>query len=377
MKIVFTGGGTGGHFYPIIAVAQAITQVAKERHLVDPKLYYLSNSPYDAKALFENNIEYRQISAGKWRRYFSLLNFTDTIKTGMGILKAVWQLYFLYPDIIFSKGGYAAFPTLFAARLLKIPIFIHESDSHPGRVSLWSAKFAIRIALSYPEAIEYFPKEKAKAAITGNPIRDELLHPISVGAHEFLKLDKSLPLIYVTGGSLGAAKINDVLLDILPQLVEKYQIIHQVGEANLPGIQSRASYLLTNNPNRDRYKPFAVLNTTALRMIAGVTNLAISRAGSTIFEIATWEIPAIIIPIPEAISHDQRINAFTYARSGAAIVVEQDNLTASVLLSEINRLLNNPKLLEQMKAGAKQFARPDASRTIAGELLNLALEHER
>lgn len=377
MKIVFTGGGTGGHFYPIIAVAQAISQVAKERHLVDPKLYFFSNSPYDAKALFENNVEYHQISAGKWRRYFSLLNFTDTLKTGTGILKAIWKLYFLYPDIIFSKGGYAAFPTLFAARFLKIPVFIHESDSHPGRVSLWSAKFAIRIALSYPEAVEYFPKEKDKAAITGNPIRDELLHPISVGAHEFLKLDKTVPLIYVTGGSLGAAKINDVLLDILPQLVEKYQVIHQVGEANYQDIQHRSNYLLNNNANRDRYKPFALLNTTALRMIAGVANLAISRAGSTIFEIATWELPAIIIPIPESISHDQRINAFTYARSGAAVVIEQDNLTASVLLSEINRLLGNQKLLDQMKAGAKQFARPDAARTIAGELLNLALEHER
>src|SRR3989344_1877604 len=272
MKIVFTGGGTGGHFYPIIAVAQAITQVAKERHLVDPKLYYFSNSPYDAKALFENNIEFRQISAGKWRRYFSLLNFTDTIKVGWGILSAVWQLYFLYPDIIFSKGGYASFPILVAAKFLHIPVFIHESDSHPGRVSLWSAKFAIRLALSYPEAIEYFPKEKDRVAITGNPIRDELLHPISVGAYEFLKLDKTVPLIYVTGGSLGAVKINDTLLDILPQLVEKYQIIHQVGENNLSAIQSRVSYLLTNNPNSDRYKAFSILNTTALRMVAGVAN---------------------------------------------------------------------------------------------------------
>ena len=377
MKIVFTGGGTGGHFYPIIAVAQAINQIAIERHLVEPKLYYFSSSLYDARALFENDIEFRQIPAGKWRRYFSLLNFTDTIKTGGGILSAIWQLYFLYPDIIFSKGGYAGFPTLVAAKFLHIPVLIHESDSHPGRVSLWSARFAIRVALSYPEAIEYFPKEKSKVAITGNPIRDELLHPISVGAPEFLKLDKSLPLIYVTGGSLGAAKINDTLLDILPQLIEKYQIVHQVGESNIPDIQKRVSYLLADNPNCERYKVFASLNTTALRMIAGVANLVISRAGSTIFEIAAWEISSIIIPIPEAISHDQRLNAFTYARSGAAVVIEQDNLTPSVLLSEINRLLSNNKLLEQMKAGAKQFARPDASRVIAGELLNLALEHER
>jgi UDP-N-acetylglucosamine--N-acetylmuramyl-(pentapeptide) pyrophosphoryl-undecaprenol N-acetylglucosamine transferase len=133
MKIVLTGGGTGGHFYPIIAVAQAINQVVLERKLVEPRLYYFGDKPYDAKALFENNIEYRNVPAGKIRRYFSILNFSDTLKTGMGIITAIWRLYFIYPDIVFSKGGYASFPTLFAAKFLKIPVFIHESDSHPVR----------------------------------------------------------------------------------------------------------------------------------------------------------------------------------------------------------------------------------------------------
>jgi UDP-N-acetylglucosamine--N-acetylmuramyl-(pentapeptide) pyrophosphoryl-undecaprenol N-acetylglucosamine transferase len=375
MKIVLTGGGTGGHFYPIIAVAQAINQVVLERKLVEPRLYYFGDKPYDAKALFENNIEYRNVPAGKIRRYFSILNFSDTLKTGMGIITAIWRLYFIYPDIVFSKGGYASFPTLFAAKFLKIPVFIHESDSHPGRVSLWSAKFAARIALSYPEAASYFPKERT--AITGNPIRDELLHPISVGAHEYLKLEPNVPTIFVTGGSLGAAPINDTILDILPQLVEKYQIIHQVGERNLTDVSSRAKFLLADHPHQDRYKVFDTLNTTAMRMTAGIASLVISRAGSTIFEIAVWNIPSIIIPIPEPISHDQRTNAFTYARSGGAVVIEQSNLTSSILLSEINRLLGNQDLLNQMKTGAKDFARPDAAHLIAGELVTLSLEHEK
>lgn len=374
MKIVFTGGGTGGHFYPIVAVAQEINRVVKEKKLVAPKLYYLSNSPYNRQMLYENGIEFRRITAGKMRRYFSLKNFTDQIKTAIGVVMSFWQLFFIYPDIIFSKGGYLSFPVLVAARFFKIPVFIHESDSHPGRVSLWSAKFASRIAVSYPEALEYFPKEKT--AITGNPIRREVLTPMSSGAREFLDLEPEAPVIFVTGGSQGATAINDTLVDILPDLLNRYQIIHQVGENNLEDVKKRVSVLLKDHPKANRYKVFGNLASDAMRMTAGVAALIISRAGSFIFEIANWEIPSIIIPIPEPVSHDQQKNAYTYARSGGAVIIEQANLTASILKSEIDRLMQNPELLAKMKAGAKSFARPDAGQKIAEEIMSLALEHE-
>ncbi len=374
MKIVFTGGGTGGHFYPIIAVAQAINRLVEEKKLVEAKLYYLAPEPYDSHLLFEQRIEFHRVSAGKWRRYFSFRNFPDMLKNLGGFLLALWKLYTIYPDVVFSKGGYASFPTLLASRVLKIPVVIHESDSHPGRVSLWSAKFAQRIALSYPEALQYFPREKT--ALTGNPIREELLNPISRGAHEFLELSDSLPILFITGGSQGASFLNEVVLDILPSLLEHYQVIHQVGKDNFAEINQRAWTIMEKSQYRDRYKLFAQLNSTALRMMAGVTELVISRAGSAIFEIAAWALPAIIVPIPEPISHDQRTNAFTYARSGAAVVIEQVNLTPSVLLSEINRLMSDKTLREKMIAGAKNFAQPEASRAIADEILTLALEHE-
>ena len=146
MKIVFTGGGTGGHFYPLIAVAQEINEVIKAEHLVAAKFYYFSDSPFDTRSLFENEIEYRSVKTGKVRRYFSIFNFYDTLKTLIGLLTAIWKLFWIYPDVVFSKGGYAAFPTLVAARFLRIPVMIHESDAHPGRVSVWSGKFARRIA---------------------------------------------------------------------------------------------------------------------------------------------------------------------------------------------------------------------------------------
>lgn len=375
MKIALTGGGTGGHFYPLIAVAYEINAIVKERKLVTAQLFYLSDSPFDRRALFENNIEFYKVRAGKMRRYHSWLNWLDSFKTAIGILSALWKLFWLYPQVIFSKGGYASFPVLFAARILRIPVLIHESDSHPGRVNLWSAKFARRVAIAFPEVIKYFPKEKT--ALIGVPVRQNIGHPITQGAHEFLKLEKGLSIIYVTGGSQGAVTLNDVLIDILPQLVDHFQIVHQAGKNNFDDCEKRARLLLESSPHKNRYKIFPYLNETALRMVGGVADLVITRAGSTtLFEIASWGTPAIVVPLPPEISHDQRTNAFTYARSGGAVVIEQDNLTPSVLLAEINRLLNDKELLQKMQISAKQFFRPDAGRVIAEELVKIALENE-
>ncbi|HPY13152.1 MAG TPA: undecaprenyldiphospho-muramoylpentapeptide beta-N-acetylglucosaminyltransferase [Candidatus Paceibacterota bacterium] len=374
MKILFTGGGTGGHFYPVIAVAEEVKRICTEQKIVAPELYFMSDKPYNERALSDNGLKFVPVQAGKIRRYFSLMNFFDVFKTIFGSIRAIFTLFSIYPDVVFGKGGYASFPGLLAARLLRIPVVIHESDSHPGRVTLWAGKFAKRIAVSYPEAAKYFPPEKT--AVVGNPIRREVLFPAKAGAHEFLGLDKNIPIIFVVGGSQGAVRINDVVLDILPQLLTDYQVIHQVGKNNYEDLKNRASFLTENNPHKNRYKLFDYLNDVAMRMTAGAANLVISRAGSAIFEIANWGIPAIIIPIPEEISHDQRTNAFTYARSGGAVVIEEKNLTPSILLSETKRILDDPELQKQMKTGAQSFAKPEAGEKIAEEIIRLALEHE-
>ncbi len=374
MKILFTGGGTGGHFYPVIAVAEEVKRICTEQKIVAPELYFMSDKPYNERALSDNGLKFVPVQAGKIRRYFSLMNFFDVFKTIFGSIRAIFTLFSIYPDVVFGKGGYASFPGLLAARLLRIPVVIHESDSHPGRVTLWAGKFAKRIAVSYPEAAKYFPPEKT--AVVGNPIRREVLFPAKAGAHECLGLDKNIPIIFVVGGSQGAVRINDVVLDILPQLLTDYQVIHQVGKNNYEDLKNRASFLTENNPHKNRYKLFDYLNDVAMRMTAGAANLVISRAGSAIFEIANWGIPAIIIPIPEEISHDQRTNAFTYARSGGAVVIEEKNLTPSILLSETKRILDDPELQKQMKTGAQSFAKPEAGEKIAEEIIRLALEHE-
>ncbi len=156
------------------------------------------------------------IPAGKIRRYFSLLNFTDAFVTVIGIMKAIITLYGIYPDVVFGKGGYASFPTLVAARLLRIPVVIHESDSRPGKVNAWAAKFARYIAVSYPDAVEYIVKTagkkiEGKIAFTGNPVRDGIRIPLSNGAAELLHTEEGIPAILVLGGSLGSA-IKPVIL---------------------------------------------------------------------------------------------------------------------------------------------------------------------
>ncbi|MBX4206288.1 UDP-N-acetylglucosamine--N-acetylmuramyl-(pentapeptide) pyrophosphoryl-undecaprenol N-acetylglucosamine transferase [Candidatus Parcubacteria bacterium] len=378
MRILFTGGGTGGHFYPIISVAEELNRLAKEKRLLGLELFYMSPSPYNESLLFETGIIYRKNSAGKLRRAGGVLgmiqNFFDLFRTGWGILLSVVQVYSLYPDVVFGKGGYASFPALLAARILRIPVVIHESDTVPGRVNLWAGKFAQRIAVSYPEAATAFPV--GKAVHTGQPVRHDVAQPITEGAREFLKIEDGIPVILILGGSQGARKVNEAVLAAAKDLVAKYAVIHQAGPANIAEVKATAEAVLFDSPHKDRYKSFDYLNQLALRMAAGVATVAVSRAGSSIFEIASWGLPSIIIPINKRVSHDQHENAFAYARSGACEVVEENNLTGNILASEIARLVDNPPVREKMAAAAKAFYKPDAAKEIAEEILKIALEHE-
>jgi UDP-N-acetylglucosamine--N-acetylmuramyl-(pentapeptide) pyrophosphoryl-undecaprenol N-acetylglucosamine transferase len=374
MKILLTGGGTGGHFYPLIAIAEKITELATEEKIIGLKLYYMSDSPYDKKALFENRITFVQVPAGKMRIYFSLKNIFDMVKTAMGAFFGIVSMFFIYPDVVVSKGGYAAFPAVFAARFFKIPVIVHESDSSPGRLNVWTAKFAKRVAVSWPEAAEYLPKEKT--ALTGQPIRKEILSGDPNGAYEFFKFDNELPVILVLGGSQGAEIINDVIVDNLPYLLKKYQIIHQTGagKKNEEAL-SRANLLMGDDPNIRRYNAVPFLNSMAYKKAAGCANLIVSRAGSTIFEIASWGIPSIIIPITNSNGDHQRKNAYNYARSGACKVIEENNLSSTVFLAEVDKILSSKQKMEEMKQNAIAFSNPKAAEKIAREALNIATSH--
>lgn len=375
MKIIFTGGGTGGHFYPIIAIVESIQKLTKEKKLLMPEMYFFAPTPYNQGLLFDHKIKYKKVSAGKIRRYFSILNFFDLFKTAWGVFSALLDVFDIFPDVVFSKGGYGSFPTVLAARILRIPVFIHESDSVPGRANRWAGKFAMRIAVSYKEASEYFREEKV--AYTGQPILEERLEPITENAHEFFGFDQTIPTIFIMGGSQGAETINNAIMDALPNLVKDFQVIHQCGQANINVIKESAAAILLENPNKNRYKPYPYLNSLEMRMAAGVCNVVISRAGSTIFEIASWQKPSIIIPIDESISHDQTKNAFAYAKSGACSVLKEENLKTHILIAEIRRIVSEKETRDKMSEGAKTFFKPGAADQIAHEILSIALSHEK
>jgi UDP-N-acetylglucosamine--N-acetylmuramyl-(pentapeptide) pyrophosphoryl-undecaprenol N-acetylglucosamine transferase len=376
MKIVFTGGGTGGHFTPIIAIAEKTNEIIDQEKIVGAKLYYFSNEPYDKEALFAHGLIYEEVNAGKMRTYFSIQNFFDLFKVALGVIKAVFKLFSIFPDVVFSKGGYASFPTLFAAKLLGIPVVIHESDSSPGRVNKWAGRFAKRVAVSFKETFDYFPKEHI--AWTGQPIRSEIEVPADKSkAMEYFKLESDVPVLLILGGSQGAQLVNNTIVDGLARLLENYQIIHQTGIKNLKEAQGRADVILGDNPHKSRYHPIAYLNTLALKNASGAADLIISRAGSSLFEIAAWGVPAILIPITKTNGDHQRKNAFAYARAGACSVIEESNMTPNILFSEIKRIMDNKDAYNKMVQNAKIFYKPHAAETIAREIVNLALTHEK
>lgn len=376
MKIVFTGGGTGGHFYPIIAVAESVNKIIDEENILQSKLYYISDSPYDKEMLFENGIIFEELTTGKIRRYFSVKNFVDIFKTILGVIRAIFKLYSIYPDVVFGKGGYASFPTLLAARLLRIPVVIHESDTAPGIVNKWASKFAKRVAISFPEASIFFPKEKT--ALTGQPVRQEIQQKaLKEESFKYWNLESGKPVVLILGGSQGAEIINNVVLDALPRLVESFQVIHQTGVRNFSRVKGRSDIVLSESKYKNNYQAKDFLNNLQLKTGAGAATLIVSRAGSGLFEIASWGVPSILIPITESNMDHQRKNAFAYARSGSCSVIEEMNMTENILISEIEKIANDKTLQARMSENAKNFIGENASYKIARELVNIALKHEK
>lgn len=374
MRIVLTGGGTGGHFYPLIAIAEEINTITTQEKILDIKMYYVSDTPFDKQALFNNGITFVQVPAGKIRTYSSILNFFDMFKASLGAIIGLIKIFLIYPDVIISKGGYAAFPAVFAAKILRIPLIIHESDSAPGRLNMWASKFADHIAVSYAEAGESFPTNKV--ALTGQPIRKEITEGGKEGGYEIFKFDSITPVIFIVGGSQGSQTMNETILRILPELLNKYQVIHQVGPKNIEDITIRSNLILEKNINKNRYRPYAYMNNLETKMAYSIAKLVISRAGSTIFEIAAWGNPSIIIPITNSNGNHQRKNAFNYSRTGACEVIEEANLTPHLLLAEINKIIENKDSLDKMHEKALLFATPNAAHKIAQEAINIISTHQ-
>ena len=334
----------------------------------------MSTEPYNERLLYNNNITFLPITAGKLRTYRSLKNITDIFVMMGGVIKAFFKIFSLYPDVVFSKGGYASFPALVAARFFRIPVIIHESDSAPGRVNAWAGKFAQKIAISYPEAASYFPE--GRTALTGNPIREEVIRSTGKDGFKELGLDPNIPVILILGGSQGAQKINSNIVSLSSRLVEKYQIIHQAGETNAVEVQNLVNGLLTGREEASRYHVYGYLNAQTMKLASEISTIVISRAGSAIFEIAVWGLPAILVPITNSNADHQRKNAFAYARAGGANVIEEANLNPNILIAEIERLMGDATRRSEMQESAKKFVRIDAAEKIAEQITTILMRHQ-
>lgn len=368
---MLVGGGSGGHFYPLMSIAKKLYTGSN----TPPELYYIGPDQYDGDALRSVGATFIYCPAGKKRKYRSLLNILDALKTLWGILVAITKLYTLYPDVVVSKGSYTSVPVILAAAFLNIPIIIHESDTRLGAANKLGARFARHVAVSFEEVLPFLNDNNV--TVTGIPVRDELLLPPRPNTIESLGILNDLPILLVLGGSLGAERINQLIISSLDELLPHYNIIHQTGENNFDVTVLSARELVRSNELLDHYRPVSFFSDVVLlNDVYHASSLIISRAGTgTIYEIALHGKPSIIIPIPESVSHDQRTNAYAYARTGAAIVLEESNLEDSLLTAEIDRIMKNEAKYSSMATASSHFATTNAAEKIAELVLKTAETH--
>ncbi len=372
LRILLTGGGTGGHIYPLIAVTQELNNLAAENGLIlDARYFGGAGEYYDV--FLNNGIRFTSIISSKFRRDSVVGNLLDIPKFFLGFLQALWKIYWFMPAAAFSKGGPGALPVILACRFYFIPIVIQESDSVPGKTNLYSGKFARKIFIAFQSAAAYFSNQN-KVELAGNPVRPDLLPPAEpVSAKQKFGFDASAPVLLILGGSQGATRINSVILENLEPMLRQFQILHQVGEGNFDDYKNNFGALAKDWPAWElaRYK-FVPFFSEDLRDAYSAADLVLARAGAgTIFELAAFGKPSILTPLPEAAGDHQRQNAYQYERAGAALVIEQDILSGNLIIAKANQLFGDFGLLQKMSAAAKSFYNPSAARIIATSILEI------
>lgn len=365
MRILFTGGGTLGHIMPQIAVMRELKRLYPKADLF---LHYIG--PFDPLSLLlfkQENVKTHAIVSGKIRRYFSLKNVIDIVfNLPFGFLQSFFLLLFIRPKLVFSKGGSGSLPVTFCARLLFIPVFLHESDIVPGMSNQTTSKWAKKVFISFPKT-EYF--DLSKAILTGNPVRKELLEGSHERAKEIFNLFLEKPVLFFWGGSQGSEAINDFLLLALNDILKNYEVIHVCGEKNYKKMKLEGEMVLPDELEKNYHLRGAV-GEQELKHILAVADLIISRAGSgSVFEIAAAGKPSILVPLPASAGNHQSKNAYEYAKTGAAVILEQENLTLNFFAGKIGYLFASPDAMETMRQAALEFAKPLAAKAIAREIL--------
>ena len=305
------------------------------------------------------------IAAGKIRRYFSLLYIWELIKLPLAALESFVKVLLINPDVVLGKGSYGSVLPVLAARILGKKIILHESDVIPGLANRFLAKFAYRIAVSFKETAQYFPNKNI--IITGNPVRLKYLALTRFEAATILNFSANRKTIFISGGSQGARKINQIVLDSLKELLKTYAVIWSIGANN-------SSIMVPDMMPEDlvgKLKLTLFFSEKELMAAYTLCDAVVGRAGSgTIFEAAAFGKPAILIPIESAGNH-QLYNAQAYAGSGAAKILRESELSSITLLKTLNDLMTNDQLLLQMSQNAQKFAKIESADNLAKILLDL------
>jgi UDP-N-acetylglucosamine--N-acetylmuramyl-(pentapeptide) pyrophosphoryl-undecaprenol N-acetylglucosamine transferase len=348
--IAFTGGGTGGHVFPALAVLDELQPLWHER-----LIWIGSARGMEREIVLRRGLPYYGIPAGKLRRYLSVRNLFDLLKIGLGLLVSVFILLRERPRVLFSKGGFVSVPPVLGARLLGIPVLTHESDLVPGLATRINARFAQGILISFAESVEYFaPEIRPRVVHTGNPVRRELLGGSAEEGRRRVGCVGNQPILLVLGGSLGSQFINRLIEEALPALLPRCFVVHQMGAAHFrpsetPGYYSAAFF----NPEMPH--------------LLAAARLVVCRSGAnTVWELAALGKPAVLIPLSRAASRgDQIENARYMERHGAAVVLEEGETTARRLVEKVLGLVEDERALEHMSRSASALGRPESARTIA------------
>lgn len=358
IRILITGGGTGGHLFPGIALAQGVLRqypgsrvcfVGTERHL-------------DQRTLARLQLECRTIAASGLKGKSLLERCRAVLQIPVSVYQAFGIIRQFRPDLVFGVGGYVTGPVIVAARLLGIPCCIHEQNSVPGLANRLLGSLVQKIFLSIPGSETFFPA--AKTVLTGNPVRADLL----AAAREETPTIEPPPVVLVLGGSQGAHRINELMVEAMQavntNLPPAFRIIHQTGAADLDFVAAA-------------YAQLGITATTAaffddMAEVYRQASLLVARAGATtLAETTLFRKPALLIPYPFAADNHQELNARLLADKGAARLFIQAELDGARLGQEIVSLLQNRPLLRQMGDRAGEFARPQATELIVGECLRL------
>ncbi len=367
-RIVLAGGGTGGHIFPLVAVAEALEQKYENVEF----LYIGTKSQMGdvaQEAMAELNIQTKNIVTGKMRRYFSPQYFLDFFRIPIGIMQSLFYLLKFMPDAVFSKGGYASVPIVMAAWIYHIPVLTHDSDAVPGWANRICGKLSQYVALSYDLSTRYFRGNKI--VITGNPIRSEITNGDRTRGYERWGFTESRPTVLIVGGSQGAKAINDAVLRSLPELAKISQVLHITGKEHYEE-SLRLAGEFGFKSGRHRYVAVPFLNRTEMADAYAVADIVISRSGAnSITEMAATKKVVIFVPLARSANNHQYMNAYEIAKIGGAMVLEETNLGGNILTDKVTQLLHDKELRTQLQEKIYAFYHPDAAEKIADGIMKM------